>query len=84
MDNVRRAQNKGLLIFAETCPQYLNLTWNDLVSILWTSLRVFPLKQTRNASIRPHASRTVSMFARHLPLPTRRIKIVSTCEIRPR
>lgn len=34
MDNVRRAQSKGLPIFAETCPQYLNLTWEDLVSAL--------------------------------------------------
>ncbi|WWD19802.1 hypothetical protein CI109_104266 [Kwoniella shandongensis] len=30
MDNVRKAQTQGLPIYAETCPQYLNLTWDDL------------------------------------------------------
>lgn len=30
--NVRRAQNIGLPVYAETCPQYFHLTWNDLVS----------------------------------------------------
>lgn len=34
MNNVRAAQTRGLPIYAETCPQYLNLTWDDLVSIL--------------------------------------------------
>ncbi|CAI7620675.1 unnamed protein product [Penicillium discolor] len=28
--NVRRAQNIGLPVYAETCPQYFHLTWNDL------------------------------------------------------
>jgi dihydropyrimidinase len=36
MDNIRRAQGKGLPVYAETCPQYLNLTWDDLVSLLKT------------------------------------------------
>ncbi|KAJ7691958.1 putative aminohydrolase [Mycena rosella] len=27
---IRAAQTRGLPIFAETCPQYLNLTWEDL------------------------------------------------------
>jgi dihydropyrimidinase len=31
MDNIRRAQGKGLPVYGETCPQYLNLTWDDLV-----------------------------------------------------
>ena len=31
MENVRSAQTRGLPVFAETCPQYLNLTWEDLV-----------------------------------------------------
>jgi dihydropyrimidinase len=34
MDNIRRAQGKGLPVYGETCPQYLNLTWDDLVIIL--------------------------------------------------
>jgi dihydropyrimidinase len=29
--NVREAQSRGLPIYAETCPQYFNLTWQDLV-----------------------------------------------------
>ena len=33
MENVRRAQTRGLPVYAETCPQYLNLTWEDLVSM---------------------------------------------------
>ncbi|PWN21444.1 aminohydrolase [Microstroma glucosiphilum] len=28
--NVREAQSRGLPIYAETCPQYFNLTWQDL------------------------------------------------------
>ncbi|CAI7665099.1 unnamed protein product [Penicillium pancosmium] len=28
--NVRRAQTMGLPIYAETCPQYFHLTWDDL------------------------------------------------------
>ncbi|OJJ46432.1 hypothetical protein ASPZODRAFT_96676, partial [Penicilliopsis zonata CBS 506.65] len=28
--NVRRAQTQGLPVYAETCPQYFNLTWDDL------------------------------------------------------
>ncbi|KAJ5389411.1 uncharacterized protein N7496_000479, partial [Penicillium cataractarum] len=28
--NVRRAQTMGLPVYAETCPQYFHLTWNDL------------------------------------------------------
>ncbi|QGA18914.1 hypothetical protein EYB26_006599 [Talaromyces marneffei] len=28
--NVRRAQTMGLPVYAETCPQYFNLTWDDL------------------------------------------------------
>ncbi|KAJ5387968.1 hypothetical protein N7509_010509 [Penicillium cosmopolitanum] len=28
--NLRRAQTMGLPIYAETCPQYFHLTWNDL------------------------------------------------------
>ncbi|KAJ6504502.1 putative aminohydrolase [Mycena vulgaris] len=27
---IRSAQTRGLPVFAETCPQYLNLTWDDL------------------------------------------------------
>ncbi|KAJ7036620.1 putative aminohydrolase [Mycena alexandri] len=27
---IRAAQTRGLPVFAETCPQYLNLTWEDL------------------------------------------------------
>ncbi|ODN92750.1 dihydropyrimidinase [Cryptococcus wingfieldii CBS 7118] len=30
MNNVRKAQTMGLPIYAETCPQYFNLTWDDL------------------------------------------------------
>ncbi len=30
MEEIRRAQQKGLKIFGETCPQYLTLTENDL------------------------------------------------------
>ncbi|ORY35347.1 putative aminohydrolase [Naematelia encephala] len=30
MKNVRKAQTRGLPVYAETCPQYFNLTWNDL------------------------------------------------------
>lgn len=32
-NTIRAAQTRGLPIFAETCPQYLNLTWEDLVSL---------------------------------------------------
>ncbi|OQD74651.1 hypothetical protein PENDEC_c010G03451 [Penicillium decumbens] len=28
--NIRKAQTMGLPIYAETCPQYFHLTWNDL------------------------------------------------------
>ena len=29
--NVRKAQTMGLPVYAETCPQYFHLTWEDLV-----------------------------------------------------
>lgn len=32
-NTIRAAQTRGLPVFAETCPQYLNLTWEDLVCL---------------------------------------------------
>lgn len=37
----------GLPVYAETCPQYFHLTWNDLVSIRvhqqnWNSVAYLP------------------------------------------
>jgi dihydropyrimidinase len=29
-ESIRGAQTRGLPIYAETCPQYLHLTWEDL------------------------------------------------------
>jgi dihydroorotase-like cyclic amidohydrolase len=46
MDNIRRAQGKGLPVYGETCPQYLNLTWDDLVRNLKGAMGVYSIDRT--------------------------------------
>ena len=51
MEEIRRAQQKGLKIFAETCPQYLTLTAGDL-----DGLNMEGAKYVRSPPLRDAAS----------------------------
>lgn len=66
-------------IYAETCPQYLNLTYDDLVRMESSSYGWLLTGCSKNSTLRP-ALRTVSTSALLLRRLEHLITMSSTCE----
>ena len=78
MEEIRRAQQRGLKIYGETCPQYLVLTEKDMDGLNMEGATVCLLaaaaRQGEPAGVlgRIAAARVLAVLLRSLPVPLRR------------
>ena len=78
MEEIARAQRKGLKVYGETCPQYLVLTAKDMegLNMEGTQIRLLAAAARRSEPAgvlgRPAAENLFALFVRPLPVPLRR------------
>jgi dihydropyrimidinase len=78
MEEIRRAQQRGLKVYGETCPQYLVLTEKDLEGLNMEGAKYVcsppPRDEASQAGVLggPAAGRVLAVLVRPLPVPLRR------------